>query len=117
MQPTTDASDFKKYTIQLSNLIVNNNLTPRFTVGIYCGWGTGKTTLIQMMQDQIDKNYSDNVQTVWFDAWRYEREEYSAMNPLLHTIILSLRNTKGNSKDSEKKKILTRVEKQILLRY
>jgi hypothetical protein len=49
---------------------------------------------MQMMQNELDRNYFDNVQTVWFDAWRYEREEYSAMIPLLRTIILSLKDTK-----------------------
>jgi len=112
--PTTlDASDFQKYAIQLSKPIVNKNSTPRFTVGIYGGWGTGKTTLMQMMQNEIDRNYSDNVQTVWFDAWRYEREEYSAMVPLLRTIILSLNNAIKNSKDSEKINILNTIETQF----
>lgn len=111
--PTKDASDFQKYAMQLSKLIVNKNSTPRFTVGIYGGWGTGKTTVMQMIKDEIDGNYSDNVQTVWFDAWRFEKEQHSAMVPLLRTIILTLKNTKMNSKDSEKKKILTRIEKQF----
>jgi predicted ATPase len=44
-----DASDFQKYAVQLSKLIVNKNSIPRFTVGIYGGWGTGKTTLMLMM--------------------------------------------------------------------
>jgi hypothetical protein len=112
--PTTlDAPDFQKYAIPLSKLIVNKNSTPRFTVGIYGGWGTGKTTLMQMMQNEIDRNYSDNVQTVWFDAWRYEKEEYSAMIPLLRTIILSLNNAIENSDYSEKKNILDGIEKQF----
>jgi uncharacterized protein YjbI with pentapeptide repeats len=111
--PTTDASDFRKYAMQLSKLIVNKKSTPRFTVGIYGGWGTGKTTLMQMIKEEVDKNYSDNVQTIWFDAWRYEKEEYSAMVPLIRTIILSLNNTILNSNDTEKKKILRRIEKQF----
>lgn len=121
--PTTDASDYQKYAKQLSKLIVNKNSTPRFTVGVYGGWGTGKTTLMQMIKDEIDRNYSKNVQidnsysknvhTVWFDAWRYEKEEYSAMVPLLRTIILSLNNAIENSTDSKKKNILSGVEKQV----
>jgi uncharacterized protein YjbI with pentapeptide repeats len=68
---------------------------------------------MQMMQNEIDRNYSDNVHTVWFDAWRYEREEYSAMIPLLRTIILSLNNAIANSDDSKKKNILDGIEKQF----
>ena len=62
---------------------------------------------------KIDGNYSDNVETVWFDAWRYEKEQYSAMVPLLRTISLSLRNTIENSEDSKKKNILTKLEGHV----
>ena len=110
-EPTNDAPDFKKYTNQLSKLIVNS--IPRFTVGIYGGWGTGKTTIMKMIKDEIDRNHSDKVKTVWFDAWRYEKEQYSAMVPLLRTISLSLRNTIENSKDSKKKYILTKLEGHV----
>jgi predicted KAP-like P-loop ATPase len=110
-EPTKDAPDFKKYTDQLSNLIINSK--PQFTVGIYGGWGTGKTTIMQMIKDEIDKIHSDNVATTWFDAWRYEKEQYSAMVPLLRTISLSLKNSIENSRDGKKKSILTRLEDHV----
>jgi KAP family P-loop domain len=110
-EPINDAPDFKKYTDQLSKLIVYS--IPRFTVGIYGGWGTGKTTFMRMIKHEIDQKYSNNVETVWFDAWRYEKEQYSAMVPLLRTINLSLKNAIGNSKDIKKKKILTRIEGHV----
>ena len=39
-EPASDAPDFKKYANQLSMLIMNS--MPRFTVGIYGGWGNRK---------------------------------------------------------------------------
>ena len=39
-EPITDAPDFDKYSQTISNIIANS--VPRFTVGIYGGWGTGK---------------------------------------------------------------------------
>jgi len=68
-EPSMDAPDFKSYARQLSRIIFNS--TPRFTVGIYGGWGTGKTTLMQMIRNELDKNYYKNVVTIWFDSWRY----------------------------------------------
>jgi hypothetical protein len=67
--------------------------------------------MMQMINDQIEKSYSDNVTTIWFDSWRYEREEYSLMIPLQRTIILSLHEV-INSKliGDEKKKTLKRVQ-------
>jgi tetratricopeptide (TPR) repeat protein len=55
---------------------------PRFAVGIFGGWGTGKTTLMQA----IEADLSDaDVVCVRFSAWRYEREEHLIV-PLLDAI-------------------------------
>jgi predicted KAP-like P-loop ATPase len=87
-EPITDAPDLDKYSQTLSNIIANS--VPRFTVGIYGGWGTGKTTIMQMIQNHLDEKYKDDIITIWFDAWRYENEEFSALVPLVRTIILHL---------------------------
>lgn len=86
-EPLTTAPDLNKYSETLSNIIVNSQ--PRFTVGIYGGWGTGKTSLMQMIQNHLDGKYN-NIIAIWFDAWRYENEEFSALVPLVRTIILHL---------------------------
>jgi uncharacterized protein YjbI with pentapeptide repeats len=107
----SSASDFQKYATQLSKIVVNS--TPRFTVGIYGGWGTGKTTLMEMIKNTLDEKYSKDVETVWFDSWRYEREEYSAMVPLLRTITLSLDDRLERMKNSDtngrKEQVLTKL--------
>ncbi|MGC1929791.1 MAG: P-loop NTPase fold protein [Candidatus Nitrosopolaris sp.] len=89
-EPITDAPDFDKYSQTLSNIMVNS--VPRFTVGIYGGWGTGKTTIMQMIQKHLDEEYKKDIITIWFDARRYENEEFSALVPLVRTIILHLEN-------------------------
>jgi predicted KAP-like P-loop ATPase len=106
-EPAKDASDFRNYSERLSQIIVKS--IPQFTVGIFGGWGTGKTTMMQMIKEEIDKNYSDVATTIWFDSWRYEREEYSLMIPLLRTIILTLHNVIDQTIDDKKKKILRKV--------
>jgi KAP family P-loop domain len=55
---------------------------PRFAVGIFGGWGSGKTTLMKTIQGQLN---ADRVVSVEFSAWRYEREEHLIV-PLLDTI-------------------------------
>lgn len=45
---------------------------------------------MEMIKSELKEKYQDNVITIWFDAWRYEGEEYSAMIPLIRTITLSL---------------------------
>jgi uridine kinase len=33
-------------------------------VGIFGGWGTGKTTMMKMIENEIKKNYSDVATTL-----------------------------------------------------
>ena len=46
--------------------------------------------MMQMIENEIKEKYSDIATTIWFDSWRYEREKYSLMIPLLRTIILDI---------------------------
>jgi hypothetical protein len=55
---------------------------PQFAVGIFGGWGSGKTTLMRAIEDHLD---SERAISVRFSAWRYEKEE-ALIVPLLDTI-------------------------------
>ena len=82
-----DTLDFKNYSKELANII--RNTTPaRFAVGVFGKWGTGKTSLMSMTKNLLDSD--KKVVTVWFDPWRYEREEYLAVIPFLRTVKLTL---------------------------
>lgn len=56
---------------------------PQFAIGIFGPWGSGKTTLMQAMYTDAAK--ADNVVPIWFNAWRYEKEEHLIV-PLLDTL-------------------------------
>lgn len=59
---------------------------PRFAVGIFGGWGSGKTTLMNSIRDALPK---DEIVAVEFNAWRFEREP-QLLIPLLDTIRAAL---------------------------
>jgi KAP-like P-loop domain-containing protein len=80
------ALDFPKYSNKLANLIRNS--PPTFSVGIFGEWGTGKTQLMKMIEAELKTD--PKIITVWFNAWKYEREEYLAVVPLLRTISLAI---------------------------
>ena len=89
-QPTDiDYLDFEAYKNALIEIITSKQ-TP-LTIGIFGEWGTGKTSLMQMVQDYLDQN---DVITVWFNAWRFEKEEHPIV-PLIATIIQELEENKG----------------------
>jgi hypothetical protein len=79
--------DFNLYRNAIVNIIRNSY--PKFTIGIFGDWGTGKSTLM----DSIDKklrNEDHDLVIVRFDTWRYERENQFALIPLLKTIQFSI---------------------------
>jgi predicted KAP-like P-loop ATPase len=71
-----DALDFENYSLKLAEIIKNS--TPRFSIGIFGGWDTGKTTLMLMTKKILDNDKDKKIVTVWFDAWRYERRGFSS---------------------------------------
>jgi predicted KAP-like P-loop ATPase len=74
------ALDFDLYAVALKEIIEASNA--RFAIGILGGWGSGKTTLMQAIESQLN---SDEIVTVRFSAWRYEKEEHLIV-PLLDTL-------------------------------
>jgi len=74
----------------ISEIIKNSK--PQFTLGITGKWGTGKTTLMKTIQKIFEDSKERTTPTVWFDAWRFEREQGNATIPLLLTILSGLNN-------------------------
>ena len=84
--------------ISLSGTIAKiiRNSTPHFTIGIYGEWGTGKTTLMKSIEKNLSSNDGqEKVQTflpIWFNAWKYEREENLASVSLMKTVGYAMAN-------------------------
>ena len=57
------------------------------TIGVFGKWGSGKTSLMRLMQDIVNEEGSDEnpAVAVWFNAWQYESEEHLIV-PLIATI-------------------------------
>ena len=51
-EPAKYAYNFKEQSEKLSHIIVNSY--PRFTVGIFGEWGTGKTTMMKMIKSELE---------------------------------------------------------------
>jgi predicted KAP-like P-loop ATPase len=64
---------FEDYSSALRDIIKLSN--PQFTIGIFGGWGSGKTTLMHAIENKLNED-SNEIISVWFNAWRYEKEEH-----------------------------------------
>lgn len=45
-----------------------------FTLGIFGGWGQGKTSLMEMLHHRV-KQRRKTVLPIWFDAWKFDRAD------------------------------------------
>lgn len=63
--------DFNLYRDAVVNIIKKSY--PKFTIGIYGDWGTGKSTLMDSIDKKLQQGQQDLV-IARFDTWRYERE-------------------------------------------
>jgi KAP family P-loop domain len=63
-------------------------LATPLVLGIYGGWGTGKTSVMQTLRDELR---SPDRLIVWFDAWVYARQEQALWRALLLCVMEALR--------------------------
>ncbi len=59
-------------------------------LGIYGGWGTGKTSVMQTLREELESKSRDRLM-VWFDAWIYARQEQALWRALLLRVVETLR--------------------------
>lgn len=81
--------EFRPHADTIARAILDS--TTPLTIGLFGPWGSGKTTLMRMVERRLD---SQLVPTVWFEAWRFEAEPHLIL-PLLQTVRLSLAETAG----------------------
>jgi predicted KAP-like P-loop ATPase len=80
--PTTeDLLDRHNLANRLSEIVETSD-TP-VTIGVYGPWGCGKTSLLILTKQLLDKN--EGTQTVWFNTWQHQNAE-NIIVPLLQTI-------------------------------
>jgi predicted KAP-like P-loop ATPase len=79
---TEPVLDSKYYSTTIADSI--RGTFPKFSIGVYGEWGTGKTTIMKLIEEEFSEE--EDVVTVWFNAWRYEREDQFAVIALMKTI-------------------------------
>lgn len=72
---------FPSYASAFAEIIEHSKA--QFAIGIFGDWGSGKTTLMRAIQRQFEAR--GDIVTVWFNAWRYEKEPHLIV-PLLDTL-------------------------------
>ena len=57
----------------MSRFLRNDNTEPPLTIAITGDWGTGKSSLMNLVQADMEKH---GAKTVWFNAWHHQNEQH-----------------------------------------
>ncbi len=82
-----DLLDFARYVDPLKSVISNPALDTPFTIGIFGAWGTGKSTLLRLLEKELEDPGPDSPRFVCvrFNPWMY-RKECNILMPLLNSL-------------------------------
>jgi KAP family P-loop domain len=61
---------------------------PPFAIGVFGAWGSGKTTLMNLVRKGLE---AQGTKTVWFNAWKYDGKEV-IWNALLQAIFYRMKD-------------------------
>lgn len=82
---TEDLLGFSGMADVLHNVIRDTPKRP-FTIGVFGEWGSGKTTLMKLVESRLQ---ASGVKTVWFNAWKYDGKE-AIWNALIQQIFYTM---------------------------
>jgi len=77
-----DALDLSSVALGLSRFIRNSKTEPPLTIAVTGQWGTGKSSLMNLLQDDL-RQYG--FRPIWFNAWHHQKEEH-LLASLLHRV-------------------------------
>lgn len=98
-----DLLDFQHLTTGLITIVNNENLLPA-TIGVFGDWGSGKSSLLKMVNKELAKD--ESVLCITFNGWLFEGYD-DAKTALLETIIKEIsKKKKISAKAKEKAKFL-----------
>ncbi len=102
---TEDGFGYDTYANTIIKMITEEDFPSPFTFGVFGEWGSGKTSLMRMVENRLRSDHPDLFVPVWFNPWRYEREEHLIipfLKTIQHAIEEHLKNTAEKDKFPEK---------------
>jgi len=113
---------FKDYSTLLTTIIRDPNLQTPFTIAIYGKWGSGKTTLMDAINEKLEKSCKEleigdqklvGVKSIWFSAWEFEKLQTPLWAIFLNRIIMEIQEMLPN--EERKNKIIALAKGLLVL--
>lgn len=103
------------FTKKLADAILAYNSTDTLTIGLYGSWGTGKTSIINLLVDEFNSEYQRVNGTKWkviiFEPWNYI-DEASLINQFFGVLVKELKVTDSSTLTKE---IIEIIEEYLFL--
>ncbi|MHB9011837.1 MAG: KAP family P-loop NTPase fold protein [Ignavibacteriaceae bacterium] len=74
-----DLLNTKKYATSIRKIILNSPINKVFTIGLFGGWGSGKSSIIKTVQSDLEKNTTQKIKFINYDAWKYANDSFRRM--------------------------------------
>src|SRR4051794_72652 len=94
-----DLLRFGRFVEPLASVLASPDTMTPLTVGIFGSWGSGKSSLLQLLQDSLENAHPDEFMVIAFNPWIHRREP-NMLVPLLHTIHDATRTKLSKVSDS-----------------
>jgi len=93
-------AEFDTYATHLADIAreVTDESEGAFTIGIFGSWGSGKTTLMRLIEKKFKELNDPQYKYIWFNAWKYDGKE-AIWNALIQTILLEMKEDEKNVAD------------------
>ena len=104
-ETSEDLLGFKVHADLLINIINDETILP-ITIGVFGDWGSGKSSVLQIVKEEFDKDEDKDSLCIYFNSWTFEGYD-DAKAALLNSIIKELEDNKKISaalKDTIKEK-------------
>jgi hypothetical protein len=102
-EATEDFLNFTEVADQIAALVTDPSLLP-ISIGVFGGWGTGKSTVLQLAERALPADASDHPIVVHFDAWLFQGfdDARAALMEVISTDLIRLAESKKTLVDKAK---------------
>lgn len=72
-----DSLQTKKYVKTLKDVIELSE--SKYTIGLFGEWGTGKSSIVKTVQEELEEEKPNDIKFIVYDAWKYSGDSFRRM--------------------------------------
>lgn len=72
-----DSLQTKKYVKTLKDVIESSE--SKYTIGLFGEWGTGKSSIVKTIQEELEEEKPNDIKFIVYDAWKYSGDSFRRM--------------------------------------